>query len=372
MNIRMNVNMSRKLCALTALTAATLAFAAPLVKAADAEPHVLPQTVSVIPGRYGNYYPVPTAKEPQYNTWSWRPRFSFTVDGPLAGGSQISVTFFKPDGAVLMTLPCQTPESHEGEYRTITNPSDNGMDAERHTTTLTGNFTFKITLKNELTSTNKTLFTGKFTVSKIHSGPNVPLNKNQFEYYVEHDWLLPVGYMFFDTQANEEAPQMRMRLWFRGEAQPEDLAAYVFYKGKQICSTKTEGEGAVYYKLSVATPSDDKDPLWKCFQFNFNNIAAYYKQISANKKTENYLLDANPGDYEIKVLRKGKLARTIALTVGADGKIADNGVAEKNKMGIGVLVIPVKVLPGMDGRAKLDTAKTDLYYGNPPVGLILP
>lgn len=365
--------MNIKLITQCLLFAAVAAIAAPVVKADEAtEPHILPQTMTVTAWRYGNYYPNPKAKEPQYNTWSWRPRYFFTVAGPLAGGSQISVSFFKPDGSLWFTQPCETPEIAEGATGNITNPNDGGDASLRQTTTTTGNFTFKVNLKNELTSTNKTLFNGKFTVGKFHSGPDVPANKNQFEYYVEHDWLLPIGYLYFDTRLNEEAPPMRLSIWFRGETQEEDVAAYVFYKGKQICSTKVSEQGSAYPKFAVSTTGSDSDPMWRSILFSFHNVAAYYKQISANSKPMWHFLDANPGEYEIKVLRKGKLARVVTFTVGADGKVVDNGIAQKNKMGNFALVVPVKILPGQDGKAKPETVKTDAFYGNPLTGFMLP
>ncbi len=363
--------MNIKLLGCIALFAATLSGVTNAARAADTEPHILPQTVLVNSWRYGNYYATPKAKEPQYNTWSWRPRYFFTVAGPLSGGSQISVSFYKPEGTLWFTQPCQTPEVAEGATGNISNPNE-GQAEERQTITTTGTFTFKVTLKNELTSTNKTLYSGKFTVGKFHSGPNVPANKNQFEYYVEHDWLLPIGYLFFDTRLSEEAPPMRLAIWFRGETKQEDVAAYVFYKGKQICSTKVGEEGSAYPKFGVSTTGNDPDPMWRNVLFSFHNISAYYKQSSASNKPMNHYLDANPGDYEIKVLRKGKLARAVTFTVGTDGKIVDNGIAAKNKMDTFVMVVPVKILPGQDGKANPATYKTDAFYGNPLAGFTAP
>ena len=51
-------------------------------------------------------------------------------------------------------MPCQANEIPEGQTVGIVNPNDSTQDAERHTTTAIGTFSFKITLKNPLTSTN--------------------------------------------------------------------------------------------------------------------------------------------------------------------------------------------------------------------------
>ena len=61
--------------------------------------------------------------------------------------------------------------------------------------------------------------------------------------------------------------------------------------------------------------------------FQFAKVRGYNKDTSANRYEGVFFLDKNPGEYEIKVLRQQKLARSAAFTVGADGRIVDNGIA---------------------------------------------
>ena len=341
--------------------------------AADTEPRVLKPTFSIMITRYLRYFPTPTAKEPQYNTWSWRPRFNFTVEGPLESGSQLSISFFKPNGAPWLTMPLEAKEIPAGQTVPVVNPNDTTEDAERHTTLLTGVFTFKINLKNPLSGTNKTLYSGKFTVGKFHVGPDVPVNKNQFDYYVQHDWLMPIGYMFWNTAPDDEAPQLQSLMWFRGELQPEQVSAYLYYNGKVICSTANSEQGSSYRRLTLETPSGDPGYKWGGFLFRFSKVAVTNKMISANHEYPGtHFLDKNPGKYEIKVLVKGQLARTTSFTVGPDGKIVDNGIAAANNMaGLGI-VLPVKIVPGADVKVISPTLKADAFYGNPMTGFVIP
>src|SRR5580658_7743671 len=79
---------------------------------ADLEgPYVYKSSVHINTRKFLVYYPTPTAKEPQYNTNSWAPRFEFNVQGPLEGGSQISVYFSKPDGSTWFSTNLNTPEA---------------------------------------------------------------------------------------------------------------------------------------------------------------------------------------------------------------------------------------------------------------------
>ena len=126
------------------------------------------------------------------------------------------------------------------------------------------------------------IFSGKFTVNKFHSGPDVPVNKRQFEYYVEHDWLLPYGYLFVNDRESEEAPRLSSVMWFRGNLGTEDVSAYLYYKGKQICSTKNTEQGGTGNPLNINTADDDKDYVWKSFLFNFYTVASRNKMTSAN------------------------------------------------------------------------------------------
>lgn len=340
--------------------------------AEDAQPRVLKSTMNIMVTRYLRYFPTPTAAEPVYNTWSWRPRYNFTLAGPIPGGSQISISFFKPDGTAWLTMPCPVNEIAEGQTVGVVNPNDSTQEAERHTTTAIGTFSFKITLKNPLTSANKTLLTGKFTVNKFHVGPNLPANAHQYDYYVEHDWLLPIGYLGWKQDPSEQAPQLMSLMWFRGDLKQEEVSAYMYYKGKQICSTGNSQQGSSYPQYSLIPPSTPADPRWVGFVFRFFNVATTNTMTSDNKYPDTFFLDKNPGAYEIKVLVKGQLARTTSFTVGEDGKVVDNGIAAANGINPMPIILPLKVLPGGDVKAVPTTYKTDAFYGNPLSKFMIP
>ncbi len=72
-------------------------------------------------------------------------------------------------------------------------------------------------------------------------------------------------------------------------------------------------------------------------------------------------------------MRGGKLQRLAKFTVGADGKIVDNGMGKAIGAG-NWIATPVKFLAGMDGDVKLDPQawKKTLLYGNVPAGFVAP
>ena len=110
------------------------------------------------------------------------------------------------------------------------------------------------------------------------------------------------------------------------------------------------------------------DLTWSRCTFIFAKVAKSLKQESANNYDSMFFLDKHPGDYELKVLRDGKLARSAKFTIGADGALVDNGLAAANKMGKGVTLLPVTDDLSQDGKASTVNYKAQAFYGNPLVG----
>ena len=113
---------------------------------------------------------------------------------------------------------------------------------------------------------------------------------------MEHDWLLPIGYLFPDVGQNEEAPMMTAVMWFRGDMDNRNLAAYVFYKGKQICG---KNECGMMHPVDVGTPGMLPDPKWQRWVFAFSSVRLTNNTSAANNYSDNIVfLDKNPGEYE--------------------------------------------------------------------------
>ncbi len=80
----------------------------------------------------------------------------------------------------------------------------------------------------------------------------------------------------------------------------------------------------------------------------------------------------NPGEYEIKILQNGKLARTAKFTVGPNGQLVDTGIGPQNNLGTGRIVVPVQIIGDQDGKWDRNAYKTDAFFGNPLAGFIAP
>ncbi|HEX7530382.1 MAG TPA: hypothetical protein VF333_04505 [Pyrinomonadaceae bacterium] len=332
----------------------------------QAGPTLLKASVIVRANRLLHYWKAPDTD----NFWSWMPEMSFVVVGPINTGSAFVVDFTNETGTPWYTVECETPAIDATRWQKIVTPAI-VTHIDKRTTLATGTFGFTIRLKNELSSTNQTVFSGKFKVAKFHIGNDQPAFKNQFEYYVDQDWNLPIGYLYFNTPADPNMPPLKIAMWFRGELDNTKLAAYLFYNGKQIGSTKDQGGAA--YDAAVFANAHEGNTRWERWTFSWGSVRGWNTDTSsANNASDIFFMNQKPGEYEVKVLRDGDLARSAKFTVGPDGRLVDNGITQKNTLGGLTMILPVKVIGAADGQWDPNAWKTGAFYGNPLTGFVAP
>jgi hypothetical protein len=304
-----------------------------------------------------------------FDTWSWVPRMEFSVRGPIASGSQLYAEFSLPGSGSWVKFDCRTEERpagywHKTECGGRQIPEDKGS-------TYTGPVNFSIKLRNELAGTDAPLFTGRMKVEKARSNG---AKANLFVYYVNHDWNLPIGYVFL-TPADVggwKRPMLNVAFWARGDYNGS-FQPHLFYKGqevgklsfegrevgKPICDPETQHEPS----LSVTDTLPQK-ARWTRVRCRFFNVQGW-DQTGAEPGLFGPLhrLDQNPGAYEVKVLWNNRLARSIKFTAGPEGK-PDDVAASANKLGGDRVVVPVLIIGEQDGPWDRAAWKTEAFYGN--------
>jgi len=310
-----------------------------------------------------------------YDNWSWIPKIQFRTNGPIASGSQLYVEFTLPGTGPWVKFDCPTSETQPGYWwktecggRDI--PEDKGS-------TYTGPVNFAIKMRNELAGSDTTLFNGKMKVAKAHSNEVGPKAVNKFVYFVDHDWNLPIGYVFLTANDLKgwDRPDFHVAFWVRGES--VRFEPHVFYQGKEIgkkfyegeevgrASCESEVENNTTHYVEDSLPQKAK---WARVICDFPNIKG------SDKSGEEpgifgplFILANNPGDYEFKLLWNNHLARAIKFTVAPGGKF-DNGIATANKLGSQRVIFPVQIIGDQDGQWDRNAWKTDAFYGNPLTG----
>lgn len=350
------------LVTLITLSAGTIA----AVEAHADGPTILKRTLKITAWRFSSYWRDRNADSPEWNTWSWVPRINFEIVGPVAGGSQFSVDYTMPDGKPWFTEDLYTDELPDGHWGQLETASGHEKPVEQRATLATGVFGFTIRVSNELTGRNDVLMSGKFKVGRIHVG--IAQRPNEFEYYVEQDWRLPLGTVWLNSGDYPDSPPLYLGMWVRGNAwRSGGLAGYLMYNGRQIGSTKEDTWSHIGLNTELLTVgSREEDPAWRHLTVDFMGVRGTRGDNAG--RDDMFFLDENPGEYELKVLNMGKLVRSMKFTVGADGKIVDSGVGTEPRPSGARYLVPVKIAGELDGKWDQSAWKTDAYYGNPYAG----
>ena len=243
-------------------------------------------------------------------------------------------------------------------------------------TTATGVYGIKITNS----ATKDVVFQGKFKVGKF---PRPWKGKTSQEFYVDHDWLMPIGSVSFhhsnftgqDIGVNFP---VEVSMWFKKATGSTDHGreAKLFYKGQQIAVTKRLQANDERASDSANLSGDLHHWARWDFQWSFDggvgditidNGGSYHP----DNMPKSYFVDKNPGEYTVKVFDKGVQVREAKFTMGADGRIVDGGYHKPGYLTYHKVIIPVTIMPGAE---KYNAAawKTEAFYGNPLTGFTAP
>ena len=308
-----------------------------------------------------------------YDVWSWGPEAVFNVNGPIPSGGGLFVEYTVP-GSPPLHVDCRNGAVAADYWQKVECPSPAD---EKQSSTYTGPVNFAIKLRNELMGTPEvTLFKGRMNVAKIHSGEYGPKFAQHFNYYVDHDWALPIGYIYYYGENDDEwkEPEFRVSFWVRGSA--GSVSPHLFYQGKEVgilfdsrgqriapptCSEEMRAGEGVSDK-----PQQTSWTRVYCYNFNVRGWNQTGRDVSSMFGAA-YLFNENPGEYEVRVISNARLVRLIKFTVGPRGRI-ENGIAAANDMHTNRVVVPVKVIGDQEGQWNSEAWKTDAFYGNPLKG----
>jgi hypothetical protein len=307
-----------------------------------------------------------------WDHWSWLPLTSFRVNGPIPSGGQLYVEFPLPTGP-WVSYDCATEETQVGYWWKV---NCGGRDiGEEKASTYTGPISFAIKLRNELAGTNVTLFNGKAKVEKAKDNEFGPKSVNHWVYFINHDWNLPIGYVSLNPK-DRNYPNLQVAFWVRGDSYKLD--PHVFYQGKEVGRISIDGTiaGSAGCGAEVENNTthyvEDKLPQkakWARVICDFPNVMGSMREKPSKfpgQVGDVHILAENPGEYEVKILRANKLARSLKFTVAPGGSF-ENGIAKNSKLGSDRVIVPVQIIGDQDGIWDRN-AWRDAFYGNPLVG----
>ena len=290
-----------------------------------------------------------------YEAHGWVPAIEYRGTGSIASGSRLSVDFTLA-GKPWVSFDC-TPERETEDAPTWSATCGGDSIPGGKQATYAGPVAFTIRLRNELQGTNVTLFNG---TAKVVMVPGTKGLGNE-EWYVDEDWRIPFGYVFWEKDSGHGGDEfLHVAFWVRGNT-PE-VEAHLFYQGKDIAKFSKAGNGAADWNPNLHR--------WGLIDGEF--LGVYPNAPGGDEGyAPRFGVRNNPGDYEVKVLLLGHLARSIKFKVSANGNV-EGGVDSANTLGTNRVVVPVQVLGDSNGTWDRNAWKTEAFYGNPLAGFVAP
>jgi hypothetical protein len=293
-----------------------------------------------------------------YEKRGWVPAIHYGGTGSIASGSRLSVDFIIA-GKPWVSFDCNPETETENAHSWSATCGGDSIPGGKQVT-YAGPVAFTIRLRNELQGTNVTLFNGTAKVDMVPAYKGAT-KMDDMEWYVDEDWRIPFGYVFWEKDPGHgNDPFLHVAFWVRGNS--PDVEAHLFYQGKDIAKFSKPGNGAADWNPNLYR--------WGLVDGEF--LGVYPSAPGGDEGYEpRFGVRNNPGNYEVKVLILGHLARSIKFKVSANGSL-EGGVDSANTLGTDRVVVPVQVVGDSGGTWDRNAWKTDAFYGNPLSGFVAP
>ena len=209
------------------------------------------------------------------------------------------------------------------------------------------------------------LFSGKVKVGTYLLDQKIPEYKGKKDFFVDYDWHLPLAYLWLNPSIDQDVPRLSTSFCLRSIDSQTKMVALLFYNGKEISKYESSGNNI---RSEMSSPAGEPSHRWSIAEFTFNNVMGFNHSRSNNDYSSQFFLDKNPGEYEIKLMREGQLARSFKFSVGSDGKIVDNKIAANAKLNGVRMIFAAKVSGTGDGAWNANSWSTEALFGNPLAG----
>ena len=304
-----------------------------------------------------SYWKMPNAS----SVTSWIPEIKIYLFTSDRSQPKMVAEYYNPAGSLWFTEALQTSDdvvrSNE-TYTLINTKSTNAIG------------TYSVKVKNK--ETGAVVFAGKFKVNKF-SMASRPTETNKLGYYVDHDWLVPLGMVHIPTSQDLTKGWQRpvFSVWTKGDVKYEELEAYLYKDSKLVASKKVTSGSPTDERMSPFSAAYDIGNIYKRWDVTFHSILLLNGASTGNGDGDEYFVDSNPGQYVYKLYRNGTQIREFAVTVGTDGRFVRPPYSDAFTFPQHGILLPAKVT-GNTEKWNPTAWKTDMYYGNTLSGFVVP
>ncbi len=302
------------------------------------------------------------------NMWSWVPFFRFTLTRDRNSGDVHYVEYTIP-GSGSLRFDCEvTGYGLECGGRAI--PEDKGS-------IYTGSVPFAIKVRNELQGTDATLFTGKMKVAKACTNPSCLPTAGEWVYYVDHDWNLPIGYIWYTPNSVYEWdwPQFNAAFWARGNT--DKIEPHLFYQGKEIGLRDGEPDATCSVRVENMPTHTPHEMVGRAQWSRVDCSFGIYRWDKTNNgrgqphTNELFKMARTPA------ITRSRFCGTTSWRARSSSRSAPTGRLttvwqSANKLNTPRVIVPVTIIGDQDGQWDRTAWKTEAFYGNPLTGFTSP
>ena len=285
----------------------------------------------------------------RYSPEGWSPKLRLTVMGPTPPDVELVWTMYRTDGSIWFEHSVGMPTLEDEEMHDVSLQRwESGTDIDED-----GAFRFTVRLVNELDGVDVLLHDGTMHVGRLEGDKR---------FAVDHSSLLTTGLVALDVYDEHDAPKVRATVFVGGQVDSYQVEAHMFLDGKRFAKSS-------YVQSGFEFTSNTGDTLATEWIAEFDTVRGWNNLRHQNWGQEDWhYLDLNPGAYEIKFTREGKVNRTMAFEV-AGGRIVKDDLIEPDFAGRPTLWRTATSVGAFDGDTVADPA-APRGYGDMVTSLI--
>lgn len=321
------------------------------------KPFVLRETFSIRADTNQRFWKLPN----ESNYTSWVPQISFRIRYESNMRTRLVAEYFNPDGSSWYSEPL-ADQQFDSSMKSVEIYSRRDDAKFAKASNMGGVYGIKITDTRD----GSVLFEGKFKVTKIKAGNAIPMFKNTYEFVVDNEGVLPVGFIHLDYKRDNLTPMLILGFWTKGEFRGDSLEGRLYRNGQQILTTDEMGE---IMTPSTRFPNDVE--VRKTNTFEYKEVAWYGFRYAAHESSRRSYPNAtfindSDGDYVFKLFYNGTQIREAAFVVKG-GIIVDTGYGKAGGLSPFKNVIQMTVMGDVE-TLNPGTLEGN-FYSNPVPGI---
>ncbi len=242
-----------------------------------------------------------------YHAEGWHPTLSTVLVGPTPAAARLEWRVVRPDGVVWFEQRMPAPLLGAREAATLDlRPTEDVGDLDSE-----GVIGFTLRLVSELDGVDELLHDGSARVVAL---------PGEHRFAVDHDGLLPRGFLALDTPDEPDAPRLWVTAFVPGDAEAWEFEAHLVRDGRRVAQADSSD-------TRHAFTANDGEVVGRELAFRFDAVRGWNNLRDSGWGGDWLLLDESDGHFEVKLVRETAVAHVLSFDV-VHGRIVARGLVE--------------------------------------------